>query len=50
MLDEMCIIVMERNNKIYQKKYKEKEDEKKKREEFEKDMSKMFKNDSGEVW
>lgn len=50
MVDEMCIIIMERNNKIYQRKYKEREKEKKKQEEFEKDMNKMFKDDSGEVW
>lgn len=50
LVDEMCIIVMERNNKIYHKKYKQREEEKKKKEQFDKDMSKMFEKNEGEVW
>ncbi len=49
LVDEMCIIVMERNNKIYHERYKKKEEEKKKQERFKQDMSRMFENESGEI-
>jgi len=50
MVDEMCIIIMEENNKIYQRKHKEKEEERKRKERFEKDMSAIFEKEAGEVW
>ena len=49
MLDEMCIIIMERNNKIYHQKYKEKEAEKKKEKEWQNEMDNLFLQDCGEI-
>ena len=50
MVDEMCIIVMERNNTEYSKNYKRKEAEKEKKKAFDSEMSKLFERDAGEVW
>jgi len=49
LFDEACVIVMERNNKVYHEKTKKREREKKKKEAFKKDMDNLFKNDSGYI-
>ena len=47
LFDEACIVVMEKNNKIFEEKRKAKEKEKEKQKAFQESTSLLFENDAG---
>ncbi|MGP1438307.1 MAG: hypothetical protein ACTTKH_04470 [Treponema sp.] len=49
MFDEACLVAVETNNRIRELTKKEKDKKKKEDEKFQKDMSKLFENDEGEI-
>ena len=49
MFDEACLVAVELNNQINEEKRKKKDKQKEKDKIFQKDMSRLFENDSGEI-